>query len=145
MMTFGSGNAYVLGGIENSESSLSTANLQGNVPLPGLVNFNMTTETFSNSTASGYSFNGTAEKGSLHYVPSFGPDGLCIVMGGDDFWHPHFDSLKDLETITIFDPSSKKWFNQTTTGNVPQARKEFCLAGIESNNATYEMYSVLSN
>lgn len=61
-------------------------------------------------------------------------------MGGDDVWHPDPESVKDLETVSIYDPSSEQWFNQTTTGNIPQPREEFCLAGLESNNGTYEMY-----
>ena len=140
MMAFGSGSAYSLGGFESSQTALSTANLDQNLPVPGLMQFNMKTQKFLNSTAGGYSFNGTAEKGAMHYVPSFGPDGLFIVMGGDDCWHTDPEHLTDLETISIYDPSSEQWFNQTTTGNIPQPRKEFCLAGIESNNATYEMY-----
>lgn len=138
-MAFGSDSAYVLGGVENSLTTPSTAHLQDDIPLPGLVNFNMTTKEFSNSTATGYSSNGTAENGAMHYVSSFGPDGLFIVMGGDDFWHPNAGSLQSFDTISIFDSSSKQWFNQTTTGNIPNPRKEFCLAGIDSTNATHEM------
>ena len=145
MMAFGSGNAYVLGGTEDSQSIPSTVNLRGDVAIPGLVHFNMTTKTFSNSTASGYSFNGTAEKGAMHHVPSFGPDGLFIVMGGDGFWHSDYKSLQNLQTVSVFDPSSNQWFNQTTTGNVPQPRKGFCLAGIDSNNGTHEMYVIFSD
>ncbi|MCJ1471176.1 hypothetical protein MMC07_009824 [Pseudocyphellaria aurata] len=140
MMAFGSGSAYSLGGSENSRTTPATANLNQSIPVPGLVQFNLTTKKFSNSTAGGYSFNGTAEKGAMHYVPSFGPDGLFVVMGGDDFWHPDAENLTDLGTISIYDPSSQRWFNQTTTGNVPQSRKEFCVAGIESNNGTYEIF-----
>lgn len=140
MMAFGPDSAYMLGGFESSQTALSAANVTQNIPLPGLMQFNLKTKKFLNSTAGGYSFNGTAEKGAMHYVPSFGPDGLFIVMGGDDFWHSDAEHLTDLETISIYDPSSEQWFNQTTTGNIPQPRKEFCLAGIESNNATYEMY-----
>lgn len=139
MMAFGSGSAYVLGGFESSQTALAAAILEQSIAVPGLVQFNMTTKKFSNSTAGGYSFNGTAEKGAMHYVPSFGPNGLFVVMGGDDFWHPDADTLTDLETISIYDPSSQRWFNQTTIGNIPPPRKEFCLAGIESNNGTYEM------
>ncbi|MCJ1469011.1 hypothetical protein MMC07_007643 [Pseudocyphellaria aurata] len=101
----------------------------------------MTTKIFSNSTAGGYSFNGTAEKGAMQYVPSFGPDGLFVVLGGDDAWFPTENLiLTGLDRISIFDPSTKQWFNQTTTGNIPMPRKEFCLAGIESNNGTYEIF-----
>ncbi|MCJ1463896.1 hypothetical protein MMC07_002505 [Pseudocyphellaria aurata] len=140
MMAFGSGSAYALGGYGNSQTALAANNSQNDIAVPGLVQFNLTTKKFSNSTAGGYSFNGTAEKGAMHYVPSFGPDGLFVVMGGDDVWHSNYTSLTDLTTVSIYDPSSQQWFNQTTTGNIPQPRKEFCLAGIESNNSTYEIF-----
>ncbi|MCJ1463268.1 hypothetical protein MMC07_001874 [Pseudocyphellaria aurata] len=100
----------------------------------------MTTKIFSNSSASGYSFNETAEKGAMHYVSSFGPDGLFVVLGGDSAWHPDYTTLTHLDTISIYDPSTKQWFNQTTIGDIPIPRKEFCLAGIESNNGTYEIF-----
>ncbi|MCJ1465317.1 hypothetical protein MMC07_003934 [Pseudocyphellaria aurata] len=100
----------------------------------------MTTKEFSNSTAGGYPFGEFTEKGEMHYVPSFGPKGLFVVMGGDGLSHPNSTSrLRDLETISIYDPSSRQWFNQTTTGNIPQPREEFCLAGLESNNGTYDI------
>ncbi|MCJ1465552.1 hypothetical protein MMC07_004170 [Pseudocyphellaria aurata] len=142
MMAFGSGSAYVLGGFESWQTRSPWDDSFYNTALPGLVQFNLTTRTFSNSTAGGYSFYGTAERGAMHYVSSFGPDGLFVVMGGDDAWHPQPDgsSLIELETISIYDPSSRQWFNQTTTGNIPQRRKEFCLAGIASNNGTYEIF-----
>ncbi|MCJ1466753.1 hypothetical protein MMC07_005373 [Pseudocyphellaria aurata] len=140
MMAFGSGSAYVLGGFKNSLTALSQP--QNDTAVPGLVQFNMTTKIFSNSTAGGYSFNGTAAQGAMQYVPSFGPDGLFVVLGGDDpdVWYSSARTLTDLETISIYDPSTKQWFNQTTTGNIPIPRKTFCLAGIESNNGTYEIF-----
>ncbi|MCJ1462821.1 hypothetical protein MMC07_001424 [Pseudocyphellaria aurata] len=141
MSAFGSDSAYVLGGFEDWATNSSITNHQEPaIGIPGLIQFNMTTKEFSNSTVSGYSLNGTAEKGEMHYVPSFGPEGLFVVMGGDDVWHPgSVRGLRDLETVSIYDPSSRQWFNQTTTGNIPQARMEFCLAGLESNNGTYEI------
>ncbi|MCJ1468324.1 hypothetical protein MMC07_006952 [Pseudocyphellaria aurata] len=140
MMASGSGKAFALGGYENSRTSLAANNSQNDTAVPGLVEFNLTAKATRNSTASGYSFNGTAEKGAMHYVPSFGTDGLFVVMGGDDVWNPDYSGLKDLQTISILDSSSLQWFNQTTTGHIPLPRKEFCLAGIESNNRTYEIY-----
>ena len=139
MMAFGSGSAYALGGFESSRTTLLAAHSQQAVPIPGLIQFNMTTKKFSNSTVGGYSFNGAAEEGAMHYVPSFGPKGLFLVMGGDDVLHLNPALGKGLETISVYDPSSEQWFNKTTTGNIPQPREEFCLAGLESNNGTYEM------
>lgn len=44
MMAFGSGSAYSLGGFESSQTALSTANLDQNLPVPGLMQFNMKTK-----------------------------------------------------------------------------------------------------
>jgi len=39
-----------------------------------------------------------------------------------------------------FDPASGQWYEQAVTGNVPTARKEFCITGAASNNKTYEIF-----
>lgn len=137
-MAYGVDSAFVLGGTEDFLTTPETAaKLGGEVALPGLVQFNMTTKTFSNSSAAGYQTNGTAERGAMHYVPSFGPNGLYVVMGGD-YIIP--TDLRDFGTISIFDPLSKKWYQQATSGSIPKARVEFCTAGVNSTNGTYEMY-----
>ena len=138
MMAYGADSAFLLGGTEDFLTTPETAaKVGGEVALPGLVQFNMTTKTFSNSSAAGYQTNGTAERGVMHYVPSFGPNGLFVVMGGD-YIIP--TDLRDFGTISIFDPLSKKWYQQTTSGSIPKARVEFCTAGVNSTNSTYEMY-----
>ena len=137
-MASGSDSAFLLGGTEDFLTTPETAaKVSGEVALPGLVQFNMTTKTFSNSSADGYQVNGTAERGVMHYVPSFGPNGLFLVMGGD-YIVP--TNLQDFVRISIFDPESKRWYQQATTGNIPKARVEFCTAGLNSTNGTYEMY-----
>lgn len=142
MMAYGSNSAFLLGGTEDFLTTPETAaKIGGEVALPGLVQFNMTTKTFTNSSAAGYQVNGTAERGGMHHVPSFGPDGLFLVMGGD---HVDPSDLRDFSTISILDPSSKNWYQQATTGNTPKPRIEFCTAGVNSTNGTYEMYVTCS-
>ena len=137
MMAYGGDSAFLLGGTEDFLTTPETASkLGGEVALPGLVQFNMTTKTFSNSSAAGYQVNGTAQRGVMHYVPSFGPNGLFFVLGGD-YIIP--TDLRDFSTISIFDPASKTWHQQATTGFIPKARVEFCTAGVNSTNGTYEM------
>ena len=124
-MAYGPDNAFILGGTDPFNS---------NALLPGLVAFNFTTRSWSNSSASGYNSNGTVESGAMHYVPPFGPGGLFVVLGGDNF-----TDYRDFGKASVYDPISQKWFNQTTTGNTPEPRKEFCVSGIASTNNTYEM------
>ncbi|KAI4161582.1 MAG: hypothetical protein LQ342_004723 [Letrouitia transgressa] len=135
----GAGNAFVLSGVAMSLTSQETQDAENDILLPGLVQFNMTTKKFTNSTARGYSYNQTAQNGGMHYVPSFGPSGLYVVMGGvnitdGDDWNIPFDN------ISVYDPENGKWFNQTATGNIPEPRREFCLAGVNSTNGTYEIF-----
>ena len=125
LMAYGPDNAFVLGGSDP---------FNNNALLPGLVQFNFAKRSWSNSSASGYNTNGTVESGALHYVPTFGPGGLLVVLGGENL-----TDLNDFGKISVYDPISQKWFNQTTTGNTPEPRKEFCTAGIASTDGTYEM------
>ncbi len=125
LISYGSDSAYILGGTDPTNRDTL---------LPGLVQFNFTTRSFSNSSASGYTFNGTVASGSMHYVPFYGPQGLFVIMGGEN----QID-LKDFNVISVYDPSSRQWFNQTTTGYTPEPRREFCTAGIASTNGTYEV------
>jgi hypothetical protein len=41
--------------------------------------------------------------------------------------------------VQIYDPSTKKWYEQATTGDAPTPRKEFCVAGVASQSQTYEI------
>ena len=142
---FGGDSAFVLGGTENSQTDRDTENLDTDVPLTGLVQFNMTTKKFTNSTAKGFSSNQTIEMGQMHYVPSFGPNGLFMLMGGDDPLGPSDKNNFGMDNIWVYEPVQNKWFNQTATGNIPEPRREFCLAGVNSTNGTYEMYASLQN
>lgn len=142
LSAWGRDSAFTLGGYENDRTSPQTRNISSMVPLPGMVQYNMTTGTFRNSSAAGYSFNGTAVRGVLHYVPFFGAQGVYVVLGGDvptrEGYSPG-SNLHSFQTLTVFDPATSTFYNQTTTGNVPSGRIEFCATGANSTNGTYEM------
>jgi hypothetical protein len=141
LMAFGAGVGYVLGGASTYQTSPETESLGREiVPLGGLVKFDMTSKDLSNSTVTGTRSTGKIQMGGMHYIPSFGPKGLFIVMGGDQPTGIN-DDLFDFNTVSILDPDSGQWYDQIITGNAPQPRKEFCVAGVESNNHTYEMYA----
>ena len=128
---FGNDSAWVLGGFDEYQP--------GQYPyLPSMVHFNMSSKTFMNtSTPSTLANSGAVDNGAMHYVPSFGPQGFFVVMGGDTI--QHVPGLIGFDTVGVFDPVKKEWFNQSTTGSPPTPRLEFCTAGIESTNGTYEM------
>jgi hypothetical protein len=143
LMAYGGDSAFVLGGVETSATTPSTESLKAMITLSGLVQYNMTTRTFSNYSATSYSHNGAAERGALQYVPVFGSSGLYIAMGGDESaLGPYIPghSLQSFDKLNIYDPSTRDWYQQTTTGTPPDPRIQFCATGQASQNNTYEMY-----
>jgi hypothetical protein len=53
--------------------------------LSGMVAYNYTTKKASNYTVSGITTNGIDQMGGMHFVPNFGPQGILVSMGGDQF------------------------------------------------------------
>ena len=58
--------AWVLGG--NNDPDRSPVSL-----LPGMVQFNVSARTFTNTTTENYQGNNRVDKGAVHYVPVFEP------------------------------------------------------------------------
>ena len=136
-MAFGPTNAWVLGGITSEWNGYaSRQNL-----IPGMIQFNMTSRTFSNSIVQCCNATAGIYKGALEYVPPFGPGGIFIAMGGQNgIGNDGITAgLIDFGTVSIFDHAKQEWWNQTTTGSKPIPRVEFCTAGVSSSNGTYEM------
>lgn len=131
LMTYGVDKAWVLGGFDNPLGNDPFTNND----IPGLISFDMEARTFTNLSATGYNKNATAANGALQHVPSFGPSGLFLAMGGIN----KAGSLINFSNLTVFDPATQKWFSQTTTGSQPSPRIEFCAAGVSSTNGTFEM------
>ncbi|KAL9601371.1 MAG: hypothetical protein Q9219_002547 [cf. Caloplaca sp. 3 TL-2023] len=136
---YGGDSAFVFGGISNFQSDERTKDVTDDILLPGLIKLNMTTKEFTNSSAEDFGRDGDAVFGGMHYVPSFGPGGLFLLMGGSGVPEGS-DNLIDMTNIRVYDPASSKWYNQTATGNVPEDRKEFCIAGVNSTSETYEIF-----
>ncbi|KAL8646676.1 MAG: hypothetical protein Q9226_006758 [Calogaya cf. arnoldii] len=124
----GGGSALVLGGVLNPWTTPESMNVQEDIKVPWLVEYNMTKKTFYNSSAIGFNAQGIGGRGAMHYVPSFGPNGLFMIMGGTDFSDP--DQNIDFDNIWVYETLENKWYNQTATGTIPKGRRNFCLAGI---------------
>ena len=134
LMAFGHTSAWILGGF----NSASIGNFSKNL-IPGMVQFDMGSRDFSNLSVQCCNATRSIYKGALQYVPSFGPSGIHIAMGGQNGMTNDAASLIDFGTVSVFDPVKREWWNQTTTGSKPSPRVEFCTAGISSTNGTYEM------
>ncbi|KAL8788242.1 MAG: hypothetical protein Q9213_001762 [Squamulea squamosa] len=135
---FGGGSALVLGGVLNPWTVPESTNVTEDIQVPGIVEFNMTRKGFFNSSATGFNAKGTGKSGAMHYVPSFGPNGLFVIMGGTD--HKNDDNNIGFDNIWVYETLENRWYNQTATGNIPAGRRDFCLAGINSTNETYEIF-----
>ncbi|KAL8933432.1 MAG: hypothetical protein Q9216_006367, partial [Gyalolechia sp. 2 TL-2023] len=126
--------ALVLGGVVSDMTDPQTSDVYD---IPGLVKFNMTTQEFTNSSATAFTLNGTGRAGQMHYVPSFGPQGIFLIMGG---LFPSNEALFSLESISVYEAGTNQLYNQTATGNFPEGRVGFCLAGINSTEGSYEVF-----
>ncbi|KAK4694113.1 hypothetical protein P7C71_g3408, partial [Lecanoromycetidae sp. Uapishka_2] len=132
LMAYGPNNAWALGGQAATGDPYNYG-----VAQPGMVAFDFGSKTFTNISASGYTPNGTVGFGAMQHVPSFGPEGIFIVMGGSPLLN---GDTNGFTTVHVFDPAKQEWFNQTTTGDAPAARSHFCTAGVNSTNGTYEIF-----
>lgn len=128
--TFTNSTGFYLGGYSSSHSSPQTQNQNDFVPLPGLVEYNFDSRTWTNSTAgtTTLSESGSFEWGGLEYVP-FGPNGLLVIWGGETanntIYFPGVES-RLMNTVTLLDPVTKEWYTQAIPGTVPSARNRFC-------------------
>ena len=118
------------------------------VLVPGLVTYNMTSQTWVNESATPFTAYGTSVGAESLCLPDFGPSGLVMFLGGVTSAASNpYDSFSALsqsagvafDNITLFDPFSRQWYWQTTTGSRPTPRHEFCASGIAGPQGTYEM------
>ncbi|PNH75883.1 hypothetical protein VD0001_g1664 [Verticillium dahliae] len=128
--------AFWFGGLETPGTS---GGPRGYVP--GYLSFNFSTKSWTNETNSPWSSYGTLYGGDAHYVPTFGPNGIVILIGGAAWDMTGSGSMGylDMQNLTFFDPVTREWHSQTTSGEAPLRREWFCVAGAESTNGTYEI------
>ncbi|KAK4159743.1 hypothetical protein QBC43DRAFT_271938 [Cladorrhinum sp. PSN259] len=105
---------------------------------PGLTTFNFKTNAFTNGTGDlPAQFDGLVG-GQARYIPSFGPNGLIVMLGGVTVSVEKYTSVADgagveFTELVLFDPVTKEVLKQKTTGDVPPApRVNFCNVGFVS-------------
>lgn len=105
-------------------------------PVSGLLKYNFTTRVATNSTVVGTSTAGKVQRGQMHHVPNFGPNGVLVAGGGRN---GESGPLLSFSSVQIYDLATDTWYEQTTTGNYPDGRVGFCMTGAASSNKTYEI------
>lgn len=125
---------FILGGIADAKTSPETQDSLG-FPLGGIVAFNMTSGKWTNSSMPSHMVRPRGKNGVLSSVPGFGPVGLLLAagIGFTESDPPNFGN------ITLYEPSTKTWYYQKATGDVPAGRDLPCAVGIRGDKGTYEM------
>lgn len=135
------GYGFALGGM------IYTTEVQGSnsTPemIPELVTYQMTTSTWTADPIENFPY--APYQGQASCVPRLGDRGLVIFYGsnqgeGDTSSYWQDTELSTWTELPIYDPASKKWFWQKTTGEAPPPLLyRFCSVGVQGPNGTYEM------
>ena len=69
----------------------------------GMLQFNMSSQNFTSiSTANFWANGGDILNGAMLYVPSFGPAGILVAMGGS-VQAEQYDTQLGFQTVSVFD------------------------------------------
>ena len=104
----------------------------------GMISFNMDSHDLVNTTNANTTFSAGLSRGAMQYLESYGEEGIYILIGGAR-GAGGAGSLIGMDTVLIFDPGTGSWFNQSTTGKIPEARMDHCAAAV-SVNGSHDMY-----
>ena len=137
LVASGNGRGYMLGGFAPNASSPDVRNNNWNIS--GLVTYDFAANNRTNETVTGTGNGGVVQMGGAQFVPNFGPEGILVTFGGTQA-KDNGDNFLDSTTVQIYDPATGNWYEQATTGNIPEPRKSFCMTGAASNNETYEIF-----
>jgi hypothetical protein len=140
LVASGDGAGYMLGGFAVNTSATDPRTYSWSIS--GLVTYNYTTNKLTNTTVGDNYTGGVNQMGGMLYIPNFGNNGILLVVGGDQFgkYSPYSSALLSFSTVAVYDIASGNWYDQETSGDVPEGRKEYCCAGIASTNNTYEIF-----
>jgi hypothetical protein len=143
---YGGGFGFSIGGQQNAGTDSLYADNLATISAPGMVMYDISAQEWYNISTKAISFYETAITGTTHYVPSFGSAGLLFLLGGeavsgrvvlypDTLPHSPFS----FEEIYMFDPSTRQWLSQTTTGDRPSGVNYLCATGLQGDDNTYEV------
>ena len=112
-------------------------------PVQGMITLDLESRTFSNESMPNVSPHGTLVGATAEYIPSFGPNGVIMLLGGYgytlDVGSRKPEHTRRFNNLTFFDPESREWYWQMATGDIPRPRLDHCSVGVKSGRDTYEM------
>lgn len=126
--------AFVFGG---GSSRTTDPNARG--PVKGFLEFNFTTQIWTNHSSGPWSDSGSLRSAAAVHVPTFGPNGLVMLLGGVDQAAPGGEEYMPMDNVTFMDPVTKEWHWEKTSGSPPRSRVSHCAVGVASPNNTFEM------
>ena len=153
---FGAGYGYYIGGYAGP----LTTQTFGNLPYstlrdePGLLTLDVDNLSLTNTSDGGYFAsqyrNNSAifDPGSMIFAPSFGNDGVLILLGGSEYSSSTFGSRFEpgvglFNNVTLYDIHTDSWLWQHATsaaGHIPMPRGSFCAVGVQGgDNNTFEV------
>lgn len=142
--------AFYLGGYINSRSTPLVYDFFASIPAPGLITYDFASGAWTNSTTglTNLDSQGNFYYGGMEFLPTFGPNGLILIWGGDTsnntlYWTGS-SPQRPMNTMTLLDPVTRDWYTQAIPGEVPSSRAKFCAIHVadsrplksEAKNAT---------
>ncbi|KAM7196835.1 hypothetical protein V8F33_005954 [Rhypophila sp. PSN 637] len=129
---------YWLGGYAEANKTEGNTDSRGG-ETSGLVSYNMETKMWKNDSALDLIPAGNARGPGGLWFPKFGPNGLVSFVGGRTVTNLG-DGYQDFGNLTFFDPETRKSYFQTTTGDPPSPRKDFCQVVVDSPRGGHEVF-----
>lgn len=130
--------AYAFGGrlVISDNASKTEENIKGYVSF----DFN-SLEWSEGSDDESYSQDGSLWGGTATYVERYGAGGIIVMLGGVTRRGEAASAYKSFGKVDVYDISARKWYSQSTTGDIPPQRFKHCAVSIgnKNNSDTHEM------
>ena len=131
---------FYIGGIGNNETDQRQ---QRESSIPWIVTFDYKTRLWTNTSINDAFSLGSGFGGTAIFADEFGDSGMLLALGGVDYGidTPVYSGYigRSFENVTIYDPTTKQWLWQTTSGDAPVPREGHCRVGVAGQSGTYEM------
>lgn len=141
MSTSCNGVGYHLDGFSRPPIDSRIEAAQGeNFLISGLLTYDMETAIWTNESSNALDY--VSWGGSATCLPDIGSKGLILFLGGTKSTESGTEGNQtpvSFANVTMYDPETKEWYWQITSGNPPDGRVDYCTVGVQGPNGTFEM------